>query len=284
MSTVSKAALLLLAALPAAADEVILNNGSVLSGVVREEFGRVIIEVEGGGTMTFDRSHVRSVRKTGDLIKEYEERLKGAADAQTTYDLAVWARGKGLQDRANTLYRKVIALDPDHAEARKALGFERIHGAWLQGDELMAAKGFIKVNGQWTREEVALRIREQDLMLQIERERIASNERIVKVQADLEYSRIAAERERVEIVRHNPNRCTDTDHGWSARFSCRPAAHLVSPPPAPPGVLVPDRGCRAPAPASFDRWSTPPLTSTYRSNPPTYSWPGGGPPIVRRTP
>jgi hypothetical protein len=286
MPTVPKVALALLAlAWPAFADEVVLNNGSTFTGVVREEYGRVILEVE-GGTMTFDRAHVRSVRKGEDLVREFEERRRGATDAQKTYELAVWARGKGLQDRANALFRKVIELDPDHADARKALGYERVHGSWLKGDDLMTAKGFIKYNGQWLSQETVLRLREQDLALTIERERIASNERIVKLQADLERSRIATERMRIELARHDPGNCTDSDHGWSARFSCRPAASLVSPPPPRPVILLPDRGCRtAPGVPSAGcacgkgAWCTCP---SFRSQGWTFLGSGGGPAVLRR--
>ena len=43
----------------------------------------------------------------------------------------------------------MIELEPDHAEARRALGYSRIDGQWTTQDELMTKRGLVKYKGQW---------------------------------------------------------------------------------------------------------------------------------------
>src|ERR1043166_7047228 len=106
-------------ALPAVADEVVLRNGAILSGIVREEGDKVVLQLD-FGTMTFGKSDVRSVRKSDDPLKEFEQRLASATNAKSTFELATWAREKGLTSRSNELLRKGISLDPAHEGARRA--------------------------------------------------------------------------------------------------------------------------------------------------------------------
>src|SRR5688572_23977397 len=99
-------AVLLLAA-PAAADEVILRNGSSFSGIVREEGDRVTIQMD-YGTMTFRKIDVREVRKSDDPLKELEVKALTVTTPKEHFELALWARDRGLQGRADELLQKVV--------------------------------------------------------------------------------------------------------------------------------------------------------------------------------
>ncbi|MDD4890926.1 MAG: HEAT repeat domain-containing protein, partial [Phycisphaerae bacterium] len=48
------------------------------------------------------------------------------------YDLALWCRQRKLDDLADQELRSAIALDPNHAAARRALGHVQIGDAWLE--------------------------------------------------------------------------------------------------------------------------------------------------------
>lgn len=218
------AAALLVSAAPAFADEVVLRNGAVFTGVVREEGDRVIVEVD-FGTVTFKRIDVKSIRRTEDPIKEYEERVRGVQDAKGYYEVALWARDRGLSTRAGDLLKKVIALDPDHEGARKALGYEKLDGRWLSADEAMVAKGFVKHRGQWLRKETVEKILEEESRVRVEVERAEAVERVARLQREVELAKVAAERERIELERQR-----DRFHVvWVARLpvpcGCR-GAHL----------------------------------------------------------
>lgn len=255
------ATLMILAfAAPALADEVVLNNGATFSGVVREERDRVIVELD-FGTMTFKRSEVRSVRKTDDPIREFEQRLKGVTDAKGYYELALWAREKGLSTRAADLLRRVIFLEPDHEGARKALGYEKVEGRWLEGDELKVAQGYVKHNGRWLKKDTAEKFHEQDKVHQMEAERLASAERIAKLEAEVERARIALQRERLEVERERSSYSP-----WGLPWVVIGGTGRGGAPGAPCGGcgLAPCK-CAAPRPATTQ---LPPLPQRLPPRPP----------------
>jgi hypothetical protein len=183
---------------PAAADEVILRNGASFSGVVREDGDKVVVEVD-FGSVTFRRNEVREIRRTGDPLKDYDEKLKAAGGVRDYYELALWARDKGLTTRANDLYKKVISLDPDHEGARRAMGYEKVEGRWLTGDELMLGKGFVRHGNRWLPRETVEELLRQETALQAEAERRAGAERIAELRQEVELAKIAVEQERLEL-------------------------------------------------------------------------------------
>ena len=238
-------ALSLALASAALADEVVLKNGSAFSGVVREAGDRVVVEMD-FGTMSFKKVDVRSISRGNDPYSEYETRSKAATDVKGLLELAAWAREKGLGTKATDLYRKILTLDGDQADARKALGYEKLGGQWLAGDDLMVARGFVKVNGRWLTRDTAERKLELDEQARQENERIQLAKRVADQQHEQEMTRIALERERIEIERRDRDRWW-WKSGWtygSAPF-CGVAGYVLPAtlpapqplPPTPPSVL-----------------------------------------------
>lgn len=70
-------------------------------------------------------------------------------DAAGAYRLALELEGKGYAELAKSAYGRVIDAEPDHAAARRALGYERVGGRWLTGDDLLRAKGLVLSGGRW---------------------------------------------------------------------------------------------------------------------------------------
>lgn len=238
--------LLLGASAPAArADEVVLRNGAVFSGVVREEGDRVVVEVD-AGTMTFRRADVREVRRTEDPLREFERRLSAAGDAEAYYELALWARERGLTSRANDLFRKVLSLQPDHEGARKALGHEKVEGRWMEPDEAMVARGFVKVDGRWLKRETAELLMAQEGLHRMEVERRESAERIERLRKEVEMAWVAVERERLELER---------ERGWRPVLFPGVGVVPVCPRPVRPGPGVHGPAPAAPAPPAAIDWS-----------------------------
>jgi hypothetical protein len=234
----------------ALADEVTLRNGSTFSGIVREQGDRVTIEMD-FGSMTFRKVDVRSIsRNNEDFLSQFEEKAKTALDVKSMLALAAWARDRGLAARASELYRKVLVLDPDQAEARKALGYEKVNGLWLAGDELMTARGFVKVNGRWMTKDMADRLLEQEHQERIENDRLTQLRREGDQRHEQEMSKIALERERLELERKHWTEERDRwwyrNGGWAYApgpfggavgylMPASAAAQMV--PPTPPGVV-----------------------------------------------
>ena len=247
-------AFVLVLALPCGADELVLKNGAAFSGVVREEGEKVVIELD-FGTMTFRKSEVRSISRTSDPIKEYEQKLSMATDAKSAYDLAIWAREKGLGTRANDLFRKVITLNPDHEGARRALGFEKVEGKWLDGDDLMTARGLLKHNGRWLPKDTVEKIQQNEKELRIETDRRETEERIARLQREVALARVEVERERLEKERLERERREAEQFRWGSWYSGGyrwPATRYVMtiPPPVEPGSRAPVLIIQGPCPAT----------------------------------
>jgi hypothetical protein len=242
---IMRALLLSLAmATAAGADEVVLKNGSVFSGVVREQGDKVIVEMD-YGTMTFRKVDVRVIQRGEDVLTQFQERARTATDVKSLMELASWAKDKGLAGRAAELYRKVIVLDPQQAEARKALGFEKVNGLWLEGDELMTARGFVKIGGRWMTKESADRIRELDASDKVEVDRNDLARRVADQRHLEEMTRLGLERDRLEYEK-NQNSPWGWRNGWMygpapfggvvgyiLPFNCGPSQTVPPTPPTP---------------------------------------------------
>ena len=234
-------------------DELTLRNGSTFTGAVRDEGDRVTIETE-FGFMTFKKIDVRSVVKGRDVVREFAERSQSASSVKELVELAAWARDKGLNSRAEDVFRRVLAKEPDHAEARGALGYERIDGRWLQGDELRIARGDVKVDGRWLPKSVAIKVQEQQALQRIEGDRLELEARVAAQRHELEMARLALDRERLEIERREQERLQQAVPEERPRFAegCREPVIVVVQPPAPrPPVRVsppPQRGDFSPVP------------------------------------
>jgi hypothetical protein len=54
-----------------------------------------------------------------------------------------------LSSQARAAYENVIAVMPDDAEAREALGFVQVDGRWVTEEEGYRARGYVKYDGEW---------------------------------------------------------------------------------------------------------------------------------------
>jgi hypothetical protein len=167
-----------LAASLAAADEIQLTNGRKITGkVVKKDGGRVIIEV-GAGTITLDAKDVSSVNPGRTAIDEYQEKVAAIKDSTKASDflaLAKWAEDNKLTRYTPALYQRVIAIEPDNAQARAGLKHEKMGGKWMTFEEAQTARGLVLVEDRWiTKAEVEL----------IEKRRLEAKERAMAAEAE----------------------------------------------------------------------------------------------------
>src|SRR5258708_6033461 len=142
MKDIVAIALALCLSAPAWADEVKLKNGGVLKGIAREECGRVVVETE-SGTVAVSVDEVGSVVHDQAGLHEYQERVASLGrdpQAPAVFDLALWAKEHQLGPYVNTLLYWTLALDPDHAQARKMLNYVRYEGRWIPAQEWTQAQ------------------------------------------------------------------------------------------------------------------------------------------------
>lgn len=73
-----------------------------------------------------------------DAKAQFEEKLKAAdqKDPKALYEVAKWADENGLKTDSKRVARMVIKLDPEHADARAMLGYQKYEGKWLTQREI----------------------------------------------------------------------------------------------------------------------------------------------------
>ncbi len=190
----------LAAALPAAADEVHLRNGSKIEGRVSQAGDEVVVVMD-IGTVTFKRSEVSRVVLGPSTLQAFEEKVRQlqAADVDGRFKLAMWAKQNELANRAQALFKDVLALDAEHAGARGELGYVKHDGRWLTQDEHRAAQGLVNFRGAWikqTEAEATLQ-READRATDAAREAEVARAQVRLLESEAEYNRARAEVERI---------------------------------------------------------------------------------------
>lgn len=115
-----------------------------------------------GVRLTLAEANVQRVIVKTDLDKQYEEllpTLKNTVADQWT--MAEWCREAGLNEPRLRHLKAVIELQPNHEEARKALGYRRYGTRWLTPDEHMAHLGYQRFKGAWRlKQEIEIETRE----------------------------------------------------------------------------------------------------------------------------
>lgn len=179
------------------ADEVYLKDGAMIVGKV-EERGDDILVTRGENTVRVPRAMVRKIVYAPLPEEMFEKRREelGAGDIEGHVELARWCVRQKLKEQAEETWRTVIELDPNHEEARHALGHIKTEdGRWITEEEAMAAKGLVRHEGRW----VAPAERDAALARAAEEERV--KEARHKVRRALNDLGSGSERRRIEAAR-----------------------------------------------------------------------------------
>ncbi|KAF0247072.1 MAG: hypothetical protein FD180_11 [Planctomycetota bacterium] len=162
----------------ARADVVLLRNGGRLEGATSEEGDRLVIRME-TGTARIPRGSVLRVVKRVAPADDYAARAAAVTkgDAKGHWELARWCAEAGLRHGERVELEATLAADPQHAEARKKLGYEKVEGQWLCGAAFFAARGMVKVDGAWATQAKAA---------EVERRRLAQREAALAAAAEAE--------------------------------------------------------------------------------------------------
>ena len=109
-----------------------------------------VVETRCGGRLTLNGEQVEKVVVKSEAERRYEAFLPSVPDtAEGHWDAAQRCEKAGLTEPRNFHLEQVLRHDPDHAEARRALGYSRIEGRWVRQDELMGARGYVRHRGAW---------------------------------------------------------------------------------------------------------------------------------------
>jgi len=164
-------ALLLSAALAAAAsaDVVLTTDGRRLEGKIVEESADVVVVETPLGRIPVERREIRAIERGPSPWEVYAERRSKASSAEQHFSLAQWCAEKGLTKERRESLLEAVRLEPDHAQARAALGHVSFEGKWMprrERDRLLEEReetsarrnGLVRHEGRWvTPEEKAAR-------------------------------------------------------------------------------------------------------------------------------
>jgi len=156
------AILIFTAASASAAEIFVLKSGGKVRGtwLNRHESPRETFDIRtlAGGVISFDRGQVEQVVVLSPDELLYERMRPTFPDTVAGHEeLAEWCLEKELHAQRRSHLERIVELDPNHDEARRALGYTKSGGEWMTRDELMAARGMIMYRGRYrTRQEIEL--------------------------------------------------------------------------------------------------------------------------------
>lgn len=109
-----------------------------------------IIELSGGGRVTVARSQITKIEPITDAVAEYQKMARTSPDTvEAHWKLAEWCREHKLRDERRQHLDRIIELNPNHADARAALGFHQKDGQWMNRDDVMASRGLVLFDGKY---------------------------------------------------------------------------------------------------------------------------------------
>ena len=150
----------------ASSDVVWLKKGGTLEGRVEVRGEEVVVHLA-NGAVTLRRDEIDRIEKKETILDVYEAKRAAlpAGDPQARYELGLWCELSGLEGRAKSHHEEAIALDPDHAGARRELGQVLRDGRWMTEDEARAAEGYVLYQGRWLRPETVAQLLRADQAL-----------------------------------------------------------------------------------------------------------------------
>jgi hypothetical protein len=148
-------------------DEVLLRGGGRVSGVVVERTERSVVIETGPGRVTLAMSRVEKILESRSVLETFQERAGALTprDSEGWAALARWAAEHDLVTPSRSAWQRVVAFDPQNAEANAALGRVALDGTWMAAEDAYRARGYVQYEGRWmtpAEHEAAMRERAAD--------------------------------------------------------------------------------------------------------------------------
>lgn len=142
-------------------DEVVLHSGQILYGAITETRNgpqnstELEVVLDDGTKLILQRELFRSWKPEPVAMSEYRERFeKVTRTVDSQWELVQWCKDNKLKPQMDTHARIVLEIDPEHVEARRLLGHQRIRGRWQDPEVEEKRKGKVKINNVWVLPEI----------------------------------------------------------------------------------------------------------------------------------
>lgn len=149
------------------ADTLRLKNGGELRGTwvnaTKQPEEAYVLHIATGGYVRVEAEQVAEAEQTTDDRRRYDQQAPRLPDTvDDHWRVAEWCREREMVAERQAHLQRIIELDPDHAAARRALGYAMLHGKWQRPEDYMNARGYRLYRGRWRTE--------QEIMVEKERE------------------------------------------------------------------------------------------------------------------
>ena len=136
------------------ADLFVLSTGGNISGelVNRDESPRrsYVIRTPEGGQVTIHSDQIKQIIPQSAAELEYEKVRPTYPDTvQGQWELAQWCRERGLVKERKVHLERIVELDPNHLDARRALGHNNYDGVWMTLEQWKQKQGYVRYGGRW---------------------------------------------------------------------------------------------------------------------------------------
>lgn len=131
----------------------LVNEGQVRGQLLNKDESprkKYVIRTEDGSELTLDKKQVAKVIPEKPALQEYE-RIRGdyADTVDGQWEASEWCRERKLIDQRKVHLERILELEPDHADARRILGYHKIDGRWVTQEQIMTQRGYKSYKGKW---------------------------------------------------------------------------------------------------------------------------------------
>jgi len=138
----------------ARAEVFLLHNDGQIRGEVlnKDESPRktYVVKTASGGQVTLTLAQIKQVlhQLPGEI--EYDRiRSRFPDTVAGQWDLAQWCLKNHLSKQRKVHLERIIGIEPNHVEARRALGYTQIQGEWVTQEQRMTENGYVRYKGSW---------------------------------------------------------------------------------------------------------------------------------------
>lgn len=157
------------------ADSFHLKSGGVVEGDLlnpkEESPANYLVRLAGGGKIALPADAVEKIETRSLAQSQYEAILpRMPATLEGNIKMADWCDKNGLKTLRSKHLEAVLEFDPNHEQARHALGYSQVRGRWVLTEVYRRENGEVRYKGRWYyKQDVALEMmREQSKLAAVE--------------------------------------------------------------------------------------------------------------------